>query len=116
MKTAFIQYHTSDAVCLSVGDNITELKRLSSNPRIITCKPSCFQAATTSQEILYLGETTRIISFQAQHLHLKQCTALVLTIFAAISDIKRTNKIFRQSLSKFALCNISSLDVVLERK
>lgn len=56
-------FYKNDAVCLSVGDNITELKRLSSNPRIITCKPSCFQAATTSQEILYLGETTRIISF-----------------------------------------------------
>ena len=63
-KKRYIREHfKSDAVCLSVGDNITELKRLSSNPRIITCKPSCFQAATTSQEILYLGETTRIISF-----------------------------------------------------
>ena len=63
-KKIYIREHyKSDAVCLTVGDNITELKRLSSNPRIITCKPSCFQAATTSQEILYLGETTRIISF-----------------------------------------------------
>ena len=72
-------------MCLSVGDNITELKRLSSNPRIITCKPSCFQAAFHLQEILYLGETTRIISFQTQHLHLHSTalpahTSLVETV------------------------------------